>query len=455
LALRQLNLSRNLETGLFLIKMKKIPMTPSFNAANEPFFHTPRSRNTPIKATLQTVEGLPKKLKLFRILGSKYWQLRYFHKGEYLIRSLKTSSLEEARDAARIFFESLNAFEIVDQSDAIDPKQIAVNNQHLLHDLIKEILLEEHQKLKRDEIVRGSYVMTQIRLEGLIFDFFKDKSLKKISSKTLRNFVDLLTSKNLSVSTIQGYIANTRKLLRLLHSKEILPTVPEFPSLKSQPHSRGAFTLTEYSAILKKSKQFRTQTFDDWGKTRAWIPVEYRQMPHEMNWLIRFMIYTFVRPGDIRQIKNKHVEIINGSYKYLRLTLPEVKRHNAPTVSLPAAVEIFKRQHQYQKQRGFGAPDDYVFFPEISNRKFLLGILGWAFNWILKELDIKTGPHGIDRSLYSLRHTAITFRLIYGGNIDLLTLARNARTSVEMIEKFYASTLSAEMNVALIHNKRR
>jgi hypothetical protein len=39
-------------------------------------------------------------------------------------------------------------------------------------------------------------------------------------------------------------------------------------------------------------------------------------------------------------------------------------------------------------------------------------------------------------------------------NIDLLTLARNARTSVEMVEKFYASTLSAEMNVCLLHSKR-
>ncbi len=72
----------------------------------------------------------------------------------------------------------------------------------------------------------------------------------------------------------------------------------------------------------------------------------------------------------------------------------------------------------------------------------------------MKDLGIKQGPHGAMRSLYSLRHTAITFRLIFGGNIDLLTLARNARTSVEMIEKFYASTLSAEINIALLHGKR-
>ena len=35
-----------------------------------------------------------------------------------------------------------------------------------------------------------------------------------------------------------------------------------------------------------------------------------------------------------------------------------------------------------------------------------------------------------------------------------LTLARNARTSVEMIEHFYASQLSPEMNIALLQSRR-
>ena len=62
--------------------------------------------------------------------------------------------------------------------------------------------------------------------------------------------------------------------------------------------------------------------------------------------------------------------------------------------------------------------------------------------------------NGKNRTLYSLRHTAITLRLLYGGKIDLLTLARNARTSVEMIEKFYSSNLSAEMNIDLLQGRR-
>jgi integrase len=167
------------------------------------------------------------------------------------------------------------------------------------------------------------------------------------------------------------------------------------------------------------------------------------------------MVYTFLRPGDVRQLKNKHIEIIHGKFHYLRLTPPEIKRHKAPTVSLPQAVRVYKTLLAHQTAMGYGKPDDYVFFPEEKNRLRCLNTIGWLFNWILNSLGIKAGPHGADRSFYSLRHTAITFRLIFGGNIDLLTLARNARTSVEMIEKFYASTLSAEMNISLLHSKRR
>ena len=425
-----------------------------FESSNDCTFHIPRSRNAPIKSSMTVVEGLPSKLKIFKIAGSKYWQMRFYNLGRYTTQSLKTTNIEEAKEFAAQIFESY-----VDSGTYIPRAGAYVldeeTNQQLLHSLIEDVLQAEEQKVQRDEIKHASYVMSKIRLEGLIFDFFKNQPLNKINADVLAEFITFLTRRNLSASTIQGYMAQTRKLLKLLCRKEIIKAVPAFPSLKSQPNSRGAFTLTEYKAILRESKRLRSETFTDWGKrNKAWIRSEYHQMPTEMNWLIRFMVYTFVRPGDIRQIKNKHIEIIRGTYHYLRLNLPEVKRHSAATVSLPPAVLIFEKLLAYQQARGYGRPDDYVFFPEESNRRLVLDITGWAFNWILKNLGIKAGPHGADRTLYSLRHTAITFRLIYGGSIDLLTLARNARTSVEMIDKFYASTMSAEMNIALLHGKR-
>ena len=76
------------------------------------------------------------------------------------------------------------------------------------------------------------------------------------------------------------------------------------------------------------------------------------------------------------------------------------------------------------------------------------------FERILDKAGLKIAPGGEPRTLYSLRHTAIMFRLTEGDNIDLLTLARNARTSVAMIERFYAKPLSGEMNVDNIQSER-
>jgi integrase len=423
--------------------------------ANDDFFFVPRARNSPIKSSFLQIAGLPEKLKIFRIAGSKYWQVRIFSFGRYVSRSLKTTDVDEARLFAKVFYEDLVARGAVHGREAPDVMKTVVDQQYLLHDLIEEVLRRELERVSRDEIKKESWLMTKIRLEGLIFDFFKTKSLKLINTKTIEDFVDFLTHKALSGSTILGYLAHLRKLLRLMFVRGVIKQMPLFPQMKMQLNSRGAFTVTEYKLILQKSKELMRSTYTDWGPgKRVWIHETYHTMPVEMNRLIRFMVYTFVRPGDVRQLQHKHVEIIKGQFNYLRLTLPEIKRHKAPIVSLPPAVRIYEHLLKTQKDKGFGRPDDYVFFPEEGNRRRMLDIIGWLFNWILKDLGIKQGPHGAMRSLYSLRHTAITFRLIFGGNIDLLTLARNARTSVEMIEKFYASTLSAEMNIALLHGKR-
>lgn len=425
------------------------------NAANESDFAPTRFRNAPIKSSFACIDGLPSKLKVFRIAGSKYWQVRLYNLGRYTTRSLKTTDLEEAKKLARDFFESFQEAGIYKVKV---PKSAALGefeNQRLLFDVIQDILKSEEEKVQRDAIKHGSFLMTKNRLEGHVTSFFKHRPLNKINTVMLEDFVSYLTQQGLSAATIQGYMAHVRKVLLLLNRRGILAAIPPFPKVTAHVHSRGAFTVQEYQAILRKSKQLRTVVYADWEQDRkVWIKSAFHQMPIEMNWLIRFMVYTFVRPGDIRQIKNRHIAIIHGKHNYLRLNLPEVKRHNAATVSLAPAVNVYKNLLAHQTARGYGRPDDYVFFPEETNRRLILDIVGWLFNWILNDLDIKRGPHGIDRTLYSLRHTAITFRLIYGGSIDLLTLARNARTSVEMIEKFYASTLSAEMNIELLHGRR-
>jgi hypothetical protein len=174
-----------------------------------------------------------------------------------------------------------------------------------------------------------------------------------------------------------------------------------------------------------------------------------------MVWMIGFMVNSFLRPTDLKYIQHKHVEIVRTSHLYLRLTIPETKRHKAQIVTLRPAVRIYQSLRRYQEARGVAKPDDYLFLPQVDDRDAASVVLSSHFNKILQATGLKTGELGQVRSLYSLRHTAIMFRLLYGKGIDLLTLARNARTSVQMIEQFYASNLTAEMNIGLLQSRRR
>lgn len=56
------------------------------------------------------------------------------------------------------------------------------------------------------------------------------------------------------------------------------------------------------------------------------------------------------------------------------------------------------------------------------------------------------------RSAYSLRHTYICMRLMEGA--DIYQIAKNCRTSVEMIEKFYASHIRNTLDAAAINVRK-
>jgi len=74
---------------------------------------------------------------------------------------------------------------------------------------------------------------------------------------------------------------------------------------------------------------------------------------------------------------------------------------------------------------------------------------------VMRLADLGDDANGESRTLYSLRHTCIMYRLLYGEGVNTLVLARNARTSVEMIDRFYAKPLSGEMNIEMLQSRRR
>ena len=75
------------------------------------------------------------------------------------------------------------------------------------------------------------------------------------------------------------------------------------------------------------------------------------------------------------------------------------------------------------------------------------------FNTILDDEGLKTDREGQPRTAYSLRHTYICLRLMEGA--DIYQIAKNCRTSVEMIEKYYASHLKNTLDAAAINVMRK
>ena len=74
------------------------------------------------------------------------------------------------------------------------------------------------------------------------------------------------------------------------------------------------------------------------------------------------------------------------------------------------------------------------------------------FNAILDEENLRADREGQPRTAYSLRHTYICLRLMEGA--DIYQIAKNCRTSVEMIEKYYASHIKTQLDAAAVNIMR-
>ena len=123
---------------------------------------------------------------------------------------------------------------------------------------------------------------------------------------------------------------------------------------------------------------------------------------------------------------------------------------------MPKAVEVYERLTERNRANGLGvAPDDYVFMPQYTNRDYALKQLQRQFDVLLWNTNLKSAAKGEDRTIYSLRHTCIMYRLLYGEKMDVITLARNARTKEDMIDRFYASQLKGGDNIEMIQSRRK
>jgi len=402
-----------------------------------------RHRTVPLADTIKSVPRYPNKLVIFRIAASPFYWARYYDSGKIYKRSTKTENESAAYKAAIAFYEELLTRKA---------SGLAVAKAPRFEVCAKEVLRAQAARIKRGELGATLNVNEESRLRKHMLPYFRAYEVGDIDYYVIEAYFEKLADEELAPATIKLHASLLTKILKHAHRKKLIPHLPPMPSLATVDMPRSYFNSAQYARLHNKARALVGEEIverDD--KNRV---LRYIRITPELNNLILFMTNTFVRPTDIKVLKNSHVEIVRKHEPYLRLMHPATKKHHGPVISMPAAVHVYEQQREYQKQRGYGADDDYVFMPEHKNRDYALVQLRRQFDHLLDVTRLKKDARDNTRTLYSLRHTSLVFRIVNSRGLDTLTLAKNARTSVEMLERFYLRHFHAEMALDKLHSQK-
>ena len=415
----------------------------------------------PIKSTIEAIKGFPAKLVIFKIPASPFFWVRYYD-SKPIKRSTKTIEKREAIRFAKDFYEQL-----------VVNKRLGISNNSKKSSFVlcaEQVINEDLNKVKRKELAK-TYVTSQVNIINKhVMTFFRNYEIGDIDYAALDKFKTYLYEKELAAGTIKINFVCLKKIFDYAQRNNVITTSPLLPKVKNEDNARGYFTVMEYKNLRQTTRRLVgtvSEVIQTVGEGEDAVKKKLRNIviTDEIQHLIPFMVFTFIRPTDLKNIKHKHIEIKQGDEgEYLFMPIPTSKKHNKPITAMPRATEHYKRlRDERLKELGGGKggtskkvdiSEEYVFMPTYTNRDYAYAKIARQFEVLLKEANLKTSSDSDVRTLYSLRHTSLMFRLKYGAEINPLKLANNARTSVEMLERFYLAQLESSEYTKDLHAKK-
>jgi integrase len=192
----------------------------------------------------------------------------------------------------------------------------------------------------------------------------------------------------------------------------------------------------------------------------------YRWGSEQLHDYVLFGVNTGLRPDEAWALQFRDVTIVDDADSDKRILEIEVrgKRGVGYGKSMPGAVRPFERlqarlrpPHVDTASGARTASYDAATSKEEWRRPGPTDLIfpNWQrelFKTILEEEGLRFDREGRPRTAYSLRHTYICLRLMEGA--DIYQIAKNCRTSVEMIEKYYAAHIKTRLDAAAINVMR-
>jgi len=372
------------------------------------------------------------KLHVYLRENSTHWQCSTFLNGRNWRVSTKEESLSLAKEFAEDWFLGLKGKSRAGELKAGKTfRQAATQFQR------------EYEVITEGERSKSYVAAFAMILRVHLLPFFGDKILSEITPGLVQEYrIHRATSRldrktgaprRPARNTIHQEIITLRHVLKTANRHGWLPFIPDLaPPFRGsvKVSHRAWFSPEEYKTLYEATRERAKNP-----KNPRW-----KKACEQLHDYVLFMANTGLRPDEASRLEFRDVAIVTDEATGERILEIEVrgKRGVGFCKSMPGAVLPFER---VVKRNG-----------DVPTKRVFGKVQRELLNKILAELNLKFDREGNPRTAYSLRHTYISTRLLAGA--DIYQIAKNCRTSVEMIEKHYAVHLKNRLDTRSINVRK-
>lgn len=384
-------------------------------------------------------------LHIYKVKASPYWRVRMkdMRTGKYVVRSTKEASKIEARRVAEEFFISTLSSPVPPAT----PKEYTF--RHFAEEVFKDA---EHQVAigNRPKRYLENTQFPFLHSQWGLLKEFGARDVREIATKDYVAFLKKVRDANptLSATTYTAIRTAFRKVMTAALMSDVISRSPDTPKIqtnnKSVPRTFFRFfpivpkEEDEYKKLLKMAAELKGTS------------VRGTVITDEFRDVIMFCVHGFVRPAYSELYALKHEDVSfrkdeERGEEWLVLQIRKGKTGTRQTETMPAAATIYKR---IQKRYPHAAKDDYIFYPSYKNRPYAARVFRQQFNHLLTVTGLRTDETGRKHQVYDLRHTGLAMRVYHSKNqTDLFVLAKNAGTSLEMLNSAYLRYLPLSKDI--------
>jgi integrase len=342
----------------------------------------------------------------------------------YVIRSTGTADLFQARRFA---------------AELYDHVRLKVMNGESLRDHPFDKCAEDYKEDLDTQTFKTEKERKEVKayFDNYPVRFFESKPLAKIGDQEILDFIDWrmknpIRRESVQVNSVRAELNTLKKFFLWAKRKKIITALPDFKKPKAGKNRRPHFDARDWNKLAQHLRKFAKHENKSTQRDRV------------MLWsYVLILANTGIRIGEARDLKWRDIREINppkGANEPPNIALYVRGKTGAREVvaRTPDIKKYFARILELRRTELMGKEPDLesLVFCHADGKP--IQSFKKSFNALVKSAGVEKDTHGHRRTIYSLRHTYATFRLMEG--VHQFVLARNMGTSVAMLESFYGHT---------------